>query len=75
MIEAFDGRMQRLKVGDIVQSLERGDRLMVVGISEPEDGYHSGPRMDLVPVGNPFSIHAYECDGDTALHGYWKTGA
>ena len=75
MTEAYDGRMQRLAVGDIVQSLERGDRLMVVGISEPEDGYHSGARIELAPIGATFAAHAYECDGDSALHGYWKTGA
>lgn len=74
MVEVCDGRMQRLKLGDVVESIERGDYLVVVSIDEASDEFHVGARVGLARIDDPFYVHAHDSHGDVAVHGYWKTG-
>lgn len=72
---AMDSRTgEPLAVGDIVRSLERGDRLRIDSI-EVENGI-LGERVNvrLTPLGTAFSAYAAMSDelDSPVLAGYWK---
>lgn len=69
-VELMDGRTGRpVRVGDVLRSVERGDLVVVEGIST--DGDEIAVR--LVPVGAPFTAYARHDHelGGPALGGFW----
>lgn len=63
-----------LAAGDVVQSLERGDRLRVESVGEVRDALGASVMVTLSPVSEPFRVRARESEelGGLALPGYWR---
>lgn len=63
-----------LAVGDIVRSLERGDRLRIDSIEVENSILGERVNVRLTPLGTSFSAHAVIDDELNApvLAGYWK---
>lgn len=72
---AMDSRTgEPLAVGDIVRSLERGDRLRIDSIEVENGILGERVKIGLTPLGTAFSAYAVTDDELNApvLAGYWK---
>ena len=72
---AMDSRTgEPLAVGDIVRSLERGDRLRIDSIEVENGILGERVKIGLTPLGMAFSAYAAMSDELNApvLAGYWK---
>ena len=71
----MDSRIgEPLAVGDIVRSLERGDRLRIDSIEVENGILGERVKIGLTPLGTSFSAYAAMSDELNApvLAGYWK---
>lgn len=73
-VQLMDSRTcEPVNVGDVVISLERGDRLIVESVSELPDALTGRYAVDLRPVSKKFTAYA-DADPETGyvmLDGYW----
>lgn len=73
-VQLMDSRTcDPVNVGDVVISLERGDRLRVESISDSPDSLTDRYAVELRPVSKKFTAYAYfdEEVGGVTLDGYW----